>query len=141
MNENTKGNSNAFKAIIALVVVIFGVFAVINYTSTDTSNRSQNLEDSSGHVAGERKEGVEGSELSAEEAAVVELCDCFKEVLALQKQVEQDPQLEFELDSKIKKAAIEMRSCYSKTKQRHSAFGESLIEGFEMACPEAQNEL
>ena len=38
-------------------------------------------------------------------------------------------------------AEITMRSCFTKTRQRHSGFGESLVEDFEMACPEAQDEL
>lgn len=137
-------NSNAFKAIIALIFIMVGVFVYISYTGEDTSNRSQNLDDSSSAVTGERETGEEGaadSGLSAQEAAVVELCDCFKDVLDLRGQIEEDPRLEFELSSKVKKAEITMRSCFTKTRQRHSGFGESLVEDFEMACPEAQDEL
>ncbi|MFK7948906.1 MAG: hypothetical protein AB8G11_15035 [Saprospiraceae bacterium] len=139
------GNSNAFKAIIALIFIMVGVFVYISYTGEDTSNRSQNLDDSSTTVTktaqGEEEEGAADSGLSAEEAAVVELCDCFRDILDFRSKIAEDPDLEFELSSKIKKAEISMRSCYTKTKQRHSGFGETLIEDFEMACPEAQEEL
>lgn len=136
-------NSNAFKAIIALIFIMVGVFVYISYTGEDTSNRSQNLDDSSTTVTKteQGEEGAADSGLSAQEAAVVELCDCFKDILDLRSKIAEDPDLEFELSSKIKKAEIQLRSCYTKTKQRHSAFGESLVEDFEMACPEAQNEL
>jgi hypothetical protein len=49
--------------------------------------------------------------------------------------------LEFELSSKIKKAEINMRSCYIKSKEKNSSFGKSLLEDFEFACPDAQEEL
>lgn len=139
------GNSNVFKALIALVFLVIGVFVFINYTGEDTSYRKQNLEDSTTSVSGERddveSEGAADSGLSAQEAAVVELCDCFTDVLDYKRQIEEEPRLEFELSSKIKKAEIRMRSCYIKTKQRHTGFGDVLIEDFEMACPEAQEEL
>jgi hypothetical protein len=61
--------------------------------------------------------------------------------LDLRAKVKEDERLEFELCSKIKKAEISMRSCFTKSKQKHEAYGESLLNAFATACPDAQNEL
>lgn len=139
------GNSNAFKVVIALVLIMVGIFVYINFNSETINNQGGGIDgDSSSSVsrdvAGE-EEGAEETNLSAQEAAVVELCDCFKEVLDYKQKIAENPQVEFEENRQITKARIVMRSCYTKTKQRHTAFGEDLIEGFQMACPEAQEEL
>lgn len=135
-------NSNAFKAIIALIFIVVGVFVYISYTSEDTTNRSQNLDGSTTTVTktGEGEETTE-AETSALSSAALELCDCFTEILELNKKIEEDPNLEYELKSQIKKAEIKKRSCYAKRKQRHSAFGDELFEEFAMSCPDAQDEL
>lgn len=138
------GNSNAFKAIIALVLIMVGVFAFINYTDYGKIKKqnSSNLEDSSSHVDGNR-EGEKGEKttMTAKELAVDELCSCFTELLDLRSKIEADPRLEFEWSSKVKKAEINMRSCYTKAKEKNSSFGKSLLEDFEFACPDAQEEL
>jgi|GEM_PF-1873627 hypothetical protein len=138
------GNSNAFKAIIALVVIMFGVFALITYMDDGdvVPQGPSNLDDSSSYIDGKRT-GGEGEEetMSAKELAVDELCSCFVEVLELRSKIEADSRLEFELSSKIKKAEINMRSCYIKSKEKNSSFGKSLLEDFEFACPDAQEEL
>jgi hypothetical protein len=136
------GNSNAFKAIIALVVIMVGIFAILNYTDYGKIKKqdSSNLEDSSSHVDGNR-EGNEKTTMTAKELAVDELCSCFTDILDLRNKIKTDPRLEFELSSKIKKAEITTRSCYGKAKERNSSFGESLLEDFEFACPDAQEEL
>lgn len=140
------GNSNAFKAIIALVVIMVGIFAVINYTDYGKVKPQgpSNIKDSSSHVDGNRagEDDGEKSTLSAKELAVDELCSCFTEVLDLRSKIEADPRLEFELSSKIKKAEIQMRSCYGKGKESGiSKFGEDFLQDFEFACPDAQEEL
>lgn len=136
-------NSNAFKAIIALIFIMVGVFVYLNYVGDDGTNRNQPTDDSTTTIVGPsgEEEGAEDSGLSARETAVTEFCDCFTDLLDLRSQVEEEPRLEFELSSKIKKEEIKMRSCYAKTKQRHGGFGESILEDFAMACPDAQEEL
>ena len=136
-------NSNAFKAIIALIFIMVGVFVYISYTGEDSSNNSQNLKDSSTTVTNAAPGEDENSEAetSALSTAALELCDCFTEVLELNKKIAENADLEYELKSQIKKAEIKKSSCYTKTKQRHSGFGEELDEEFALSCPDAQDEL
>lgn len=135
-----KGKNNGFIAIIGLLIVVFGIFAVMNYTSKDNSSGETKLMNSSSAVAGEGSEAAEAS-AAALSLAVTELCDCFQPILKLRADIEADPRLEYELSSKIKKAEIRLRSCYTKAKQKHKGFGEVLFTDFSEACPDAQEEL
>ncbi|MFT5834867.1 MAG: hypothetical protein ACI97N_002510 [Cognaticolwellia sp.] len=136
------GNSNASKVIVSLMVMIFGLFSMVTYTGCgDNVEKQGGIDTVTTHTGVDGGQQAEEETLSAEEIAVVELCDCFTDILELRQQIEEDPRVEFELSSKIKKAEIRMRSCYIKAKQRHSRFGKDILENFEFACPDAQEEL
>ena len=135
-----KGKNNGFIALVGLMVIVFGIFAIMNYTSEDNSSGNTKLNNSSSAVAGEGNEAAEAS-AAALSLAVAELCDCFQPILKFRSDIEADPRLEFELSSKIKKAEIRLRSCYTKAKQRHKGFGDDLFTDFAVACPDAQEEL
>jgi hypothetical protein len=135
------GKNNGFIALIGLLAVVFGIFAVVNLTSKDDSNKNSKINNSGGSVSDDGKRRMADIEDEALATAVTELCGCFDEVLAIRASIAKDPNLEYELSSKLKKAEIQMRSCYTKTKQRHSSFGDPLLENFGTVCPEAQSEL
>lgn len=135
------GKNNGFIALIGLLAVVFGIFAVINLTSEDKSSKNSKINNSGSSVSDDGKRRMADIEDEALAAAVTELCGCFDEVLKIRASVAQDPNLEYELSSKLKKAEIQMRSCYTKTKQRHSGLGDSLLENFEAVCPDAKSEL